>query len=670
MTKEEVEQVRREKKMDDDTRKQLEQLYGPSRASQRQRIHLTRLEKQRQVCPHCKRKSADARRVCEFCLQPEAGTLTNEVMRNAAAGVGGGGSGIGAAAQPSRPLPITSSAPRPQPAVSQMRLLVSSHVDPSSRSAPAAAVAPLLQPAPGGGAMRLTLPHTQRCYRIVTADVLDEGGYYRAAAGSAAKGTTNAPAPVARGMRGAMAEEEDEPDGGIQDRGYGGVDEDETEEKDHDNDEDEIEQNSGLRQNGNTKPVQDAPPARDGDRVVAHPPISGSVVAPPPPPPPSSSSSSSVHHPAAVPFAPFAVSTALGKAAAAPPGQLPRRNPNKADFTHFIAIPIGLLPEVKDSLATMVECMQSISTASSGESEQRGGLSPRNGNASGPITRELFNTVERMHLTLLMLSLHTREDVELAKDLLKAFGEAWMAEKKRLWQSDERFRQQCRTKGNAAPSSSSSLSLVNPTAVRPLIRLGGLYVMPSRQQQDQYKRLQAKMGKSSGANSDSSLPYQELQKGVDLSSAGVVYMGLDDVDSLCMVRRIQDLLHSVFAELLMDSEEEANSSKELIHMTILNKKWRSGPAKRPFDATELLSIFGQTQLGAGEAEKEKNNATSGCYDGFAIEEVVLCRISSTGTGKRGWHGRGRGRDRDGTNGSAPEEGEEKMAYVREAMVSL
>lgn len=343
-----------------------------------------------------------------------------------------------------------------------------------------------------------------------------------------------------------------------------------------------------------------------------------------------------------MPFAPFHTSTSLGMASAEGPAALARRNPNKADYTHFIAIPIGTLPEVRGQLETLLECMKDVCVANNDNDNNN------NAGNTTAITPELFNTVDRMHLTLLLLSLHTAEHIQLARELLMAVGEAWQAEKRKLLQPGSPVEKRFRVVQDSDSSATApSPSPPTPQDPKPLLRLGGLHVMPPRHLQERNRKLLI------NNNNTNRLPYADLTNGVDASHAAVVFMGLHDVPSLLMVQSIHRVVRRVFSELLMSlGDEDSQDNLELCHMTILNKKWSRNAAKRPFDATGLLSIFGESCLSGGE-EGSMGEEETGC---FPIRELVLCRMSSSSRG---------GRSRSGGGG-----GVGKESYVREAVVSL
>lgn len=300
---------------------------------------------------------------------------------------------------------------------------------------------------------------------------------------------------------------------------------------------------------------------------------------------------SSPFNPTVVPFAPFSTATPLGQAAATPTGHLPRRNPNKADYTHFVAIPIGTLSEVQPQLKDLLERIQA-----EGCSDESGDIPP-----------ELLNSVERMHITLLLLSLHTPEAVEMATDALRQFQQLWEKQKALLLgQNEEWFSTPARAKAVAGSSTNES--------VKPLIRLGGLYVMPPHAQMEKlHDQLLY----------PDTLPYHSLQKGVDATHASVVFMGLGSMESLRMIRHIQDVLFKAFSEVLLTlSEEErtaAEASKRLLHLTVLNKKWRSAAGKRAFDATRVLEKFGDAVIEGGTGGSVAH--------GFAVDKVILCPLS-------------------------------------------
>eukprot|EP00796_Vickermania_ingenoplastis_P007450 gene7450-5248_t len=564
MTIHEVNQVRKEKKIDEDTRKQLEQLYGPSRA-QRSKVVLTRPPPKRYVCPRCQRSSTDARRVCGFCLAAEPGTLTSDANKNAG-----------------------HSAPPPN-----ARRVLLGNANTSAISPPASSLSRIVA-AQGGGGGVLYVSHTQRCYRVVTVSDGYEGGYRHSAAGGAGAVPFTAAAHPAAGA----------PSFGAH---YRGEDDDEptdceVAESPATKGGEELEQEEKADR-GSPRYSDPSAIAHTSSRQAQYPVQLGGIA----PEPAMDSSPGSVPHPASVPFSPFSASTSLGKASAAGSQVLARRNPNKADYTHFIAIPIGTLPEVRQHLESLVGCMQAMFVDPAGEAS---GTAPHQDfgtgtSTTGPITADLFNTVDRMHLTLLLLSLHTDEEVQFAKDLLRSFHLAWETEKKRL-QADPSY----------AACFHDGL---------PCIRMGGLYIMPPRAYQDKLQR-----EGSFQSDAENELPYAALQKGVDRSKANILFMGVADLASLVLVRHIQKVLKGVFAELLMQqSEGDAGDNRavsSLIHMTVMNSKWRTTAAKRPFDARELLETF-------GGAQSELADGT------FPVREAVLCRMSTSSSGKGGRQGR-------------------------------
>lgn len=266
----------------------------------------------------------------------------------------------------------------------------------------------------------------------------------------------------------------------------------------------------------------------------------------------------------------------------------PRRNPNKSDYTHFISIPIGSLPGVREELTALMEDMKSVAASSS--------------SSSSAITPEIFNSVERLHITLHLLRLHSKEEVQLAKELLSSFKVVWEDEKKAL---------------SSRAEWADAFGVDGPfSTLFPRIRLGGVHVMPSRKQQQQYHQRKADASCS---------PPAHLPPCVgDPTSAGILFMGVADELSAQVILRIREAVRSVFQHQFEDeSDEEEEEQTPILHMTLINKKWRATAAKRPFDASALLSRFSSATIEGGEHQQAGGK--------FLLQEVRLNRLSASGT---------------------------------------
>ncbi|ESL09647.1 hypothetical protein TRSC58_02630 [Trypanosoma rangeli SC58] len=179
------------------------------------------------------------------------------------------------------------------------------------------------------------------------------------------------------------------------------------------------------------------------------------------------------------------------------------------------------------------------------------------------VTDDIFTTAPRMHITLLMLSLPTQAAVALAKVCMQA-----LEKKIRMWQE--------------TPRSTSGTETVNDECGVLQIHLGGLHVMKGR--------------------------------GRNEKKADVLYMGLADAASAALLTTLQKLVYECFAELTVNNPHGKKQS-ELLHMTLLNTKWRGGEAaqegggavEKPrsrisFDATHIRQEFGNATLRGGGAD--------------------------------------------------------------------
>lgn len=287
-----------------------------------------------------------------------------------------------------------------------------------------------------------------------------------------------------------------------------------------------------------------------------------------------------------------------------------RRPPNeeKVDggFTHFVSIPLGKLPAITANADRVLEDLRSFvgGADSHAEAEEENGEGEdRNGAAASrsAATPDLVTSTAKLHVTLLMLTLPRREDVEFAKELLQGpFAAAWAAVKEKAVAA---LQQSENNRGNSSGASSSSLLLSGDTSIaparrHPLLRLGGgLQVMKTGNDNELY----------------------QPQK------ASVVYMGVDDPRALATVQQLQQVLHDSFAELIHDADE-AERSRRVLHVTLMNKKWRKARgAPRPFDARPIVEVFQDAVIGAGDDGKQF----------FEIPELELCSLrrldAETGT---------------------------------------
>lgn len=219
----------------------------------------------------------------------------------------------------------------------------------------------------------------------------------------------------------------------------------------------------------------------------------------------------------------------------------------KKPYTHFIALPIGKVKVFGERAEALLGEMKQCC------------VDPANG-----VTEEIFTSAPRTHLTLLMLSLPTCEDVALAVECMRVLQDQIYG-----WKQQQHLHE-----GKAGPDDSAGIP----------IRLGGLHVMTSRG--------------------------QHMQK------ANVLYMGLADEESTATVRALQDIVHSSFGELICDDPRVSES--KLLHVTLMNTKWRTGEGKQqsggknlPFNASEVLRRFANVSL---------------CESPVFIDKVELCAL--------------------------------------------
>ncbi|KPA79144.1 hypothetical protein ABB37_05652 [Leptomonas pyrrhocoris] len=296
-----------------------------------------------------------------------------------------------------------------------------------------------------------------------------------------------------------------------------------------------------------------------------------------------------------------AAAAAGGGGGAAPTAKVQRRAPKeeKVDggFTHFVSIPVGKLPAITANATRVLEDLRSFvgAEASPDHAESAGAGAEDTGDVAAPsasssktaATPDLVTSTPQLHMTLLMLSLPSREDVEFAKELLQGpFAAAWAAVKEKAVAA---------LKNKSSNSSSSNVptlllsgdASLAPAHRHPLIRLGGgLQVMKAGEDNELY----------------------QPQK------ASVVYMGIDDPAALATVQQLQRVLHDSFAELIQDLAEAARA-RRVLHVTIMNKKWRQvRGARRPFDARPILDVFQEACIGAGDDGTQL----------FEIPELELC----------------------------------------------
>ncbi|TPP52235.1 AKAP7 2'5' RNA ligase-like domain family protein [Leishmania donovani] len=228
----------------------------------------------------------------------------------------------------------------------------------------------------------------------------------------------------------------------------------------------------------------------------------------------------------------------------------PRAEKVNGGFTHFVSIPFGKLPAVAANATSILADLRSF----------------------------LVTGTAKLHMTLLLLTLPRREDVEFAKELLHGpFASAWAATKEKWAASKDT---------TYALSGDASLA---PVHRHPLVRLGGgLQVMRTGRQNEFYHP----------------------------EKASVVYMGIDNAAGLATVQQLQRVLHESLAELIHDPEE-AEKSRRVLHVTIMDKKWRKGrAASRPFDARPIMEAFQEAAIGAGEDGRQL----------FEIPELELCSL--------------------------------------------
>ncbi|KAG5478235.1 hypothetical protein CUR178_04950 [Leishmania enriettii] len=245
---------------------------------------------------------------------------------------------------------------------------------------------------------------------------------------------------------------------------------------------------------------------------------------------------------------------------------LPGAEKASRGFTHFVSIPFGKLPAVTANATSVLEDLRSFVAAKyDGSAQQEHAL-------------ELVTSTVKLHMTLLLLTLPRREDVELAKELLHgSFASAWAAVKEK-WAASE----------DTAYALSGGASIA-PAHRHPLVRLGtGLQVMRAGRQNELYRP----------------------------EKASVVYMGVDDAAGLATVQQLQRVLHESLAELILDPEE-AERSRRVLHVTVMDKKWRKGlAARRTFDARPIIEAFSEATIGAGEDGRQL----------FEIPELELCSL--------------------------------------------
>ncbi|KPI86959.1 hypothetical protein ABL78_3950 [Leptomonas seymouri] len=277
-------------------------------------------------------------------------------------------------------------------------------------------------------------------------------------------------------------------------------------------------------------------------------------------------------------------------AAVAADAELRPPNEEKGDgaFTHFVSIPLGKLPAITVNATRVLEDLRSFLGADAHpnheEEETEDGLSESTASSTfhlkSSATPDLVTSTPKLHMTLLMLTLPTREDVEFAKELLQGpFAAAWAAVKEKAVAG--------RDSSNAPSLLLSGDTSIAPAHRHPLIRLGGgLQVMKAGRDNQLYQ------------------PHK----------ASVVYMGIDDPAALATVQQLQRVLHESFAELIQD-RGDAERSRRVLHATIMNKKWRKAHgARRPFDARPILEAFQKACISAGDDGRQL----------FEIPELELC----------------------------------------------
>lgn len=452
----------------------------------------------------------------------------------------------------------------------------------------------------------VSLLHTKttgRSYRIITEPVVPSNALERAALGAAGL--------VRRGGDG-----DEDPDSGV-----GDVYEDEP----------------GCGPGGRSM-------AAEGEGFDTAPAVESALVKPPtsaekpkPAPPPAAA--------AAAAAASGAATTVAGEASV----KKAAKKEKGPDFTHFIAIPIGKLPEANASAEALLTELREFlaaredptaarpprrrkkgkkdsapATADTDEKknaedtaavaeeeeehEEKGEEEEKDGEADGSrpssppptagegakgtaqvpatatshLSTSLVAKTPRLHFTLLLLTLPTPADVRFAGELLEAFGKEWQKLKASILADEASPLAKCFTSGAAQKEGSGAAS-----RQRPLVSVGGMHVMPT--------------GKDN--------------KKVEMKRATVVYMGFKDEASQQLVTRLQKLLHDTFNEIILD-HEEAERSRAVLHMTILNKKWQRRGSSRAFDATEVMERFAEASIGAGEDG----------HDPIPLEVVELNRL--------------------------------------------
>lgn len=88
----------------------------------------------------------------------------------------------------------------------------------------------------------------------------------------------------------------------------------------------------------------------------------------------------------------------------------------KADYTHFLSIPLGTISSLRDPLGRLMAMLRDMCSATT------------MGNDDGEVAGErhldpsLVQNPDHLHLTLLMLRLHTEADASRAKDVLKSLA--------------------------------------------------------------------------------------------------------------------------------------------------------------------------------------------------------------------------------------------------------
>ncbi|GET88944.1 hypothetical protein, conserved [Leishmania tarentolae] len=276
-----------------------------------------------------------------------------------------------------------------------------------------------------------------------------------------------------------------------------------------------------------------------------------------------------------------------------PPPNTQRRPPNaqkgNEGFTHFVSIPLGKLPAVAANATRVLADLRSFVAAKydkvlqQGDADAAGDVAGSGGKTASFLSKsaaasELVTDTVKLHMTLLLLTLPRREDVEFAKELLRGpFASAWAATKEK-WLASK----------GATYALSGDASLP-PTHCHPLIRLGGgLQVMRTGRQNEFYHP----------------------------EKASVVYMGIDNAAGLATVQQLQRVLHESLAELI-HNPDAAEKSRRVLHVTIMDKKWQKGhAASRPFDARPIMDAFQEAVIGAGEDGRQL----------FELPELELCSL--------------------------------------------